>query len=206
VFFGDWLQRREMLSPNKVALIDAVPSASLRTGPSTEFILSKVEGLRTGPSASLGTGNDNQPITYRERNQRANRFANFFQDGLGLHKGDRVSIYAMNRVEYLDALLVYNKLGAILNLVNWRLAVRELEAIINDAAPRVLLYSQEFISQVDALRPRLPTVEHFIGLDQVTSDQASIPEGRCADVRWPTERGNWPKTRRPSNWIGKIRG
>ena len=52
VFFGNWLQRREMLSPNKVALIDAVPS--------TEFILSEIEGLRTG--------NDNQPITYQEWN------------------------------------------------------------------------------------------------------------------------------------------
>jgi fatty-acyl-CoA synthase len=184
-----------MLSPNKVALIDAVPSTEfilsvvegLRTGPSTEFILSVVEGLRTG--------NDNQPITYREWNQRANQFANFFRDGLGLHKGDRVSIYAVNRVEYLDALFACNKLGAILHAVNWRLTVRELEGIINDAAPRALLYSQEFRGQVDALRPRLPTVEHFIGLDQATSDQA--PKGRCADLHWPTERGKWPRTQPP---------
>ena len=42
MFFGDWLERREMLSPNKVALIDAVPSTSERSGP--------------------GAGQDNQPI------------------------------------------------------------------------------------------------------------------------------------------------
>lgn len=152
MFFGDWLLRREMLSPNKVALIDAI--------------------------------NDNRPITYREWNQRANRLANFFQDGLGIRKGDRVSIYAMNRVEYLDALFACNKLGAILQVVNWRLAVRELEAIINDVAPRVLLYSSEFSDQVDALRLRLPTVEHFVGLDQTIRDQ---------DYAWPTEYRNWPK-------------
>ncbi|MGB5932522.1 MAG: long-chain fatty acid--CoA ligase [Anaerolineae bacterium] len=153
MFFGDWLQRREMLSPNKVALIDAI--------------------------------NDNQPITYREWNQQTNQLANFFQNGLGIRKGDRVSIYAMNRVEYLDALFACNKLGAILHVINWRLKVRELEPMINDVAPRVLLYSQEFSSQVDALRPRLATVEQFIGLDQVTNDQ---------DPHWPTERSNWPKT------------
>jgi fatty-acyl-CoA synthase len=112
MFFGDWLQRREQLSPNKVALIDAI--------------------------------NDNRPITYREWNQQTNQLANFFQDGLGIGQGDRVSIYAMNRIEYLDALFACNKLGAILHVINWRLKARALEVIIDDAASRALLYSQEF--------------------------------------------------------------
>jgi len=156
MFFGDWLQRREMLSPNKVALIDAI--------------------------------NGNQSITYREWNQRANQLANFLRDGLEICKGDRVSIYAMNCVEYLDALFACNKLGAILHVINWRLTVRELEAIINDAAPRALLYSQEFAAQVDELRPRVASVERFIGPDDVTRDQ---------DSHWPTERINWPQTQPP---------
>lgn len=163
MFFGDWLQRRDMLSPNKVACIDAI--------------------------------NDNRPITYREWNQQANQLANFFRDGLGIRKGDRVSIYSGNRVEYLDALFACNKLGAILHVINWRLTARELEAIINDAAPRALLYSQEFSRQVDELRPRLPTVERFVGLDPVTRAQA--PQERYADLHWPTERSNWPKTQPP---------
>ena len=156
MFFGDWLQRREMLSPNKIALIDAV--------------------------------NDDQPITYRDWNQRTNRLANFFRDGLGICKGDRVSIYAMNRVEYLDTMFACNKLGAVLHVVNWRLAVRELAAIIDDAAPRVLLYSREFGSQVDELRSRLSSVERFVGLDEVASDR---------DAHWPVERDNWPHTQPP---------
>jgi len=156
VFFGDWLQRRETLSPNKVALIDAI--------------------------------NDNQPITYREWNQRANQLANFLRDGLGIGKGDRVSIYALNRVDYLDALFACNKLGAILHVNNWRLKPRELEPLINDAAPRVFIYSQEFAAQVNELRSRLSSVERFIGLDQVTRDQ---------DTHWLTERGNWPQTQPP---------
>jgi acyl-CoA synthetase (AMP-forming)/AMP-acid ligase II len=86
----------------------------------------------------------------------------FHRDGLGIRKDDRVSIYAINRVEYLDALFACNKLGAILHAINWRLTVRELKSIINEVASRVLLYSQEFGSQVDALRPRLPAVEYFI--------------------------------------------
>jgi fatty-acyl-CoA synthase len=156
MFGGDWLQRREMLSPNKVALIDAV--------------------------------NDNRPITYRQWNQRSNRLANLLREKLAIQKGDRVSIYAMNRVEYLDALFACNKLGAILHVVNWRLKPRELQEIINDAAPRVLLYSQEFLSQVDELRPHLIGVESLVGLDGTVSDK---------DLPWPAERENWPTTQPP---------
>jgi fatty-acyl-CoA synthase len=94
MFFGDWLQRREQLSPDKVALIDAV--------------------------------NGDRPISYREWNKQANQLASLLRNGLGIGKGDRVSIYAMNRVEYLDALFACNKLGAILHVVNWRLKPREL--------------------------------------------------------------------------------
>ena len=151
MFFGDWLQRREQLSPDRVALIDAV--------------------------------NGDQCITYLEWNRRANQLASFLRDGLGIGKGDRVSIYAMNRIEYLDALFACNKLGAVLHVLNWRLIPRELESIINDASPRALLYSQEFVSQVDELYSRLPSVERFVGLDEVVSDR---------DAHWPAERGNWP--------------
>jgi fatty-acyl-CoA synthase len=156
MFYGDWLQRREMLSPNKVALIDAI--------------------------------NGNRPITYREWNWQANQLANFLRESLTIQQGDRVSIYAMNRVEYLDALFACNKLGAILHVVNWRLPPRELEGIINDAAPRVVIYSQEFTNQVDELRPRLATVQRWVGLDQTGSDR---------DLCWPTERSNWPTTPPP---------
>ena len=72
MFFGDWLQRREMLSPNKVALIDAI--------------------------------NSDQALTYRQWNQSTNRVAHHLREGLGVTKGDRVSIYSTNRVEYLEAL------------------------------------------------------------------------------------------------------
>ena len=153
MFFGDWLQRRETLSPDKVALHDAL--------------------------------NEDQPITYQEWNRQANQLANFLRDGLGICQGDRVSIYALNRVEYLNAIFACNKLGAILQVINWRLTVRELDAIINDTAPRALLYGHQFAAQVDALRTRLPTVARFVGLDQATSDQ---------DVHWPTARNNWPET------------
>lgn len=149
MFFGDWLYRREQLSPNKVALIDAKQN--------------------------------DKSITYGEWNRRTNRLANFLSSGLSIRKGDRVSIFAENRVDYLDVLFACNKLGAILHVINWRLNVHELESFISDASPRVMLYSQEFCSQVDELR-QLTSLEQYVGLDTLATDQ---------DIHWPTERNNW---------------
>ncbi len=156
VFFGDWLQRRASLSPNKTALIDA--------------------------------RHDDKAITYSEWNRRTSKLANYLRDGLEVRKGDRVSIYAMNRVVYLDALFACNKLGAILHVLNWRLTPRELTPIIDDVTPRVLLYSGEFISQVDALSGQARSVQRFVGLDEVASDGHTL---------WPRERDNWPSTQVP---------
>lgn len=72
MFFGNWLQRPGMLSPNKVALIEAI--------------------------------NSDRALTHRQWNQSTNRLAQNLQDGLGVTKGDRVSIYSANREEYLEAL------------------------------------------------------------------------------------------------------
>ena len=34
MFYSDWLQRRELLSPSKIALIDTIPSTMLKPGAS----------------------------------------------------------------------------------------------------------------------------------------------------------------------------
>ncbi|HBY98731.1 MAG TPA: long-chain fatty acid--CoA ligase [Chloroflexi bacterium] len=131
MYIGDWLGRRAMLTPEKVALVDT------------------------------SAGNE---IPYREWNRQVNRLANWLRDGLGVRKGVRVAVLAMNCVEYLDVWFACGKLGAILQNLNWRLTVPELAALINDAAPRVLVYGQDFVAQAGALRPQAPSVQHFVAL------------------------------------------
>jgi fatty-acyl-CoA synthase len=85
MFCGDWLHRRELLSPNKLALIDA-ESGDLE-------------------------------ITYRQWNCRVNRMVNSFQQKLGIEEGDRISIYSVNRMEYLEVMFACNELRPKLNSV-----------------------------------------------------------------------------------------
>ena len=138
MFFGDWLHRRALLSPNKVAIIDVVDG--------------------------------NREITYHQWNRRVNQLANFLSAELGIEKGDRISIYSMNRLEYLDTLFACNKLGAILQVVNWRLTVKELEALINQATPKLLVYSPDWAEQANALRTSLASVESYLSFDEAAKE------------------------------------
>lgn len=102
-------------------------------------------------------------ISYREWDAAANRTAHLLR-ALGVVQGDRVAVYATNCVEYLDIWMACGKLGAILQNLNWRLTVPELAHLINDAAPRLLVYSDDFIAQVNDLRPNLTSVQHYVAL------------------------------------------
>lgn len=103
-------------------------------------------------------------ITYGEWNAAANRTANFLH-ALGVRRGDRVAVYAMNCIEYLDIWMACGKLGAILQNLNWRLTVNELRQLLQDAAPVVLIYSDDFAAQVDELRHDLPSVRHIVSIN-----------------------------------------
>lgn len=110
----------------------------------------------------LASGKD---FTFAEWNAQANRTANYLRQ-LGVEKGDRVSVYASNCVEFIDLFFACGKLGAILHNLNWRLTTFELKVIIADAAPKVLFYSSDWREQVNELRSSLAPIQHIIALEQ----------------------------------------
>ncbi len=143
---GDWLNRREKLTPNKVALIDTI--------------------------------HGDRQITYREWNQFANRTAHFLADRLGVTKGERVAVLAMNCVEYLDLWFALGKFGGVMQNLNWRLTPNELNGLIKDASPQVLIYGSEFIAQVNEMRSQLPSVKHFVAIDEKAAEDDSAFSAR----------------------------
>ncbi|UCC77845.1 MAG: AMP-binding protein, partial [Anaerolineales bacterium] len=109
---------------------------------------------RTPHKLALVDAHSGRQFSYEQFNERASRFAHFLHHTLGLQRGERVSILAQNSSDYYEVLFGCGKIGAILNTLNWRLAVPELEYILNDCAPRVLIYEPMFAEAVDALRDR----------------------------------------------------
>ncbi|NJN68406.1 MAG: long-chain fatty acid--CoA ligase [Chloroflexaceae bacterium] len=111
-----------------------------------------------------------QQITYAEWNRRANQVAHALHH-LGLRKGDRVAVLATNSLEYLDILFACQKSGCVLQALNWRLAPAELEKLIQVAAPRLLIYSQNMTTRVTEICAHASmVVEH-----QVVIGDATLP-------------------------------
>ena len=126
-------------------------------------LMSKRAHLTPEREALLETATGRR-FTYEQLNDRASCLANFFQDKLGVQKGDRVSILAHNSVIYLDLFYGLSKIGAILAPLNWRLVARELSYIVNDCGSRVLLCGPEFVDTLAEMRPNID-VAHFVSLE-----------------------------------------
>ena len=89
-------------------------------------------------------------ITYGDLEDRVRRLAAWMRaEGVG--EGERVAILAGNTTDVFEALFACAKLGAILVPLNWRLAVPELQFIVDDCRPRLLLYEGGLTESADPL-------------------------------------------------------
>ncbi len=59
----------------------------------------------------------------------------------------------------------------MLQNLNWRLTASELQELIQDAAPTVLVYSDDFLDQVNQMRAEIPSVQHFIAINKRAHDR-----------------------------------
>ncbi len=105
-------------------------------------------------------------LTYKQWNAQVNQTAWFLQSKMDVRRGDRVTLLASNSVEYLDLLYACNKLGAVLQNMNWKLAVPEIEMLIKDMKPKGLIYSAEFLDIIHRLQLRddLSSIHEYVAL------------------------------------------
>lgn len=95
-------------------------------------------------------------FNYREMNDRVGRAAGFLQQHFHVAKGDRVAVLSHNSSDVCEIQFACWRIGAIFVPVNWRLTVPELEYILDDAAPRVLVADTAFAEAAEQLKSRLP--------------------------------------------------
>ena len=98
----------------------------------------------------LGTG---RSFSYAELDRRVDAMAAYFAS-LGIRRGDRVAVLAQNGVEYFDVQFACARTGAICVLLNWRLTVTELEYILNDSSPMLLVHDASFGESAEELQRR----------------------------------------------------
>jgi len=94
---------------------------------------------------------------------------------LGINRGDRVATMGMNHAHHLIAWYGTTGMGGVLHTINPRLFDDQLEYIANHAEDRVLLYDRAFTPIVERMKPKWPTIEHYICFDP-DSGQSGLRE------------------------------
>ncbi|MBE3559399.1 MAG: long-chain fatty acid--CoA ligase [Ktedonobacteraceae bacterium] len=135
-------------------------------------------------------------FTYAQFNARASRFAAFMRAEWHIQPGDRVAILTHNCSDYFEILYACGKIGALLVPLNWRLALPELQGILQDCTPRALIYDDTFVEVASALGEGLPVPPLSLtgkgpggegGYEDTLasiSDQSIVMPARPLDAHW----------------------
>jgi acyl-CoA synthetase (AMP-forming)/AMP-acid ligase II len=90
-------------------------------------------------------------MDWRTLDGRVRRLANGLT-GLGLDRGDRVAVLAKNSIEYQELYYAAGRAGLVAQPLNWRLGAAELGRIVADAAPKVVISSDEWLDTAKQLQ------------------------------------------------------
>ncbi len=124
-------------------------------------------------------------LTFTELNDEACRVANTLL-ARGVHAGDRVAALMRNGAEYVALYYGAAKIGAILCAINWRLAAQEIDYILGDSEPNLLVHDAEFASTVATLaRREFSSFEAGAGADAERSWRAQL---EAASLEEPASR------------------
>jgi acyl-CoA synthetase (AMP-forming)/AMP-acid ligase II len=94
--------------------------------------------------------------TYAQLNERSNAIANRLQE-MGAVRGDAIGYIGKNAIEVYEIWFAASKIGCAFAPFNWRLAVDELVAILDDARPAALFATAEIAETMRRVRERTTT-------------------------------------------------
>ncbi|MEM7270134.1 MAG: long-chain fatty acid--CoA ligase [Pseudomonadota bacterium] len=96
-------------------------------------------------------------FTFAEANTRVRKLAaHLARSDVG--KGDRVAVLMMNSTDMMEVNAACAKLGATFLPLNWRLAAPEIDYIMGDGEPKVLIHDEANRETAEALTVKAPIV------------------------------------------------
>ncbi|MEU0561726.1 AMP-binding protein [Dactylosporangium sp. NPDC006015] len=108
---------------------------------------------RFTPQAAFLVAADGRTRTYAEGEQRITRLARALRQ-LGIGRGDRVALLAVDSPEYVEVLLACMKLGATYVALNFRLSPAEIRTVLAASGAQVIFHSARYQEIVDGCRLR----------------------------------------------------
>lgn len=117
--------------------------------------------------SAITTCDDGRSYTYHDINKRANAIAGHLVSTYNLKKGNRISILSQNSISLIYLFAVAQKIGVILVPLNYRLTKFELDQLVQDCRPDLLIYEEQFKLETDQCPSMSMTDLESIGSDEV---------------------------------------
>jgi acyl-CoA synthetase (AMP-forming)/AMP-acid ligase II len=109
-------------------------------------------------------GGSQKRITYAEMYPAVVRLANALQ-GLGIEKGQKVAVMAVNSADYVITYYACAMLGITFVPLNSRSKDEELTYMLNASQSVALFVSERYLELVERIRPSLTHTQHYIAYD-----------------------------------------
>ncbi|TWI59325.1 long-chain-fatty-acid--CoA ligase [Halalkalibacter nanhaiisediminis] len=110
-------------------------------------------------------------FTYKEFGERADRLSVALHEA-GIRKGDHVAVMLPNTHYMLECFYGICQLGAVMVPLNYRLAARDLEYIINHSDSKMLIVDEEFSGPIEEIEGNL-SLEQIVTVS-VTEQESSL--------------------------------
>jgi len=127
-------------------------------------------------------------LTYSQSIDAMERFAGALHH-LGARRGDRVTIFAHNGMDYLMGMFACWRIGAISALVNLRFA-DELEWYFNDHTPSIVIYTHDMGPVVRRAAQASSSVKRLVCMDGPQEEAESLPDLLTANFAPPPDPGD----------------
>ena len=100
-------------------------------------------GRRTPEKVAVVDLASQRRFTYAQFDARISRLASHLRNEMKVARGDRVAVLALNTTDTLEVQFACGRLGAIFLPLNTRLTVPELQYIVSDASPKVIIHDAD---------------------------------------------------------------
>jgi len=125
---------------------------------------------------------EDKRYTHKEYNEWCNRYANYFQNKVGLNKGDIAVVFITNRPEMMFTIFGLSKIGVISSLINTKQRSNPLVHSINIDPGKVFIIGEELIEAFQDVRQDLKLS------DEQSKHLYFVPDN--GDVKKPDEFQN----------------
>jgi len=138
-------------------------------------------GRRTPDKTAVVDLGSGRHFSYAHFDARISRLARHLRDKLRVTRGDRVAVLALNTTDTLEVQFACGRLGAVFLPLNTRLTVPELEYIVGDAAPKVMIHDSD-LAETGRAVAALCKVESSLLLGPDGSYEAAIATALPLDI------------------------